>query len=222
MAKMIPHCRRLGSAAAPPAWYNDAEAAFANAWTLMASMAPSSALRTPTVASVDLHGRPQQRTMVLRGVEFNGSTPTLRFHSDARSPKMEELRRAAAVSVLAYDKVEKLQLRMNGTASIRSLAAGDDTAVAAWQKSASFSRKCYFVADAPSSASSPDRMDDLQREMQAVATKDAGASESPHFAAIEIVIESCDLLYLAHGGNRRFLARYGDAAAPARVEWLVP
>ena len=215
-------CRRFSSAAALPAWYNDPEAAFSHAWTLLASTAPSSALRTPTVATVDLHGRPQQRTVVLRGIKFNGSTPTLRFHSDVRSPKMEELRRAPCVSVLAYDKAEKLQLRMNGSASIRSLAARDASAVEAWGASAPFSRKCYFVADAPSSPSSPERLDALQREMKAVPTKDPWTSISPHFAAVDIEIESCDLLYLSHSGNRRFVARYGDAAVPARMEWLVP
>ncbi|NBR79124.1 MAG: pyridoxamine 5'-phosphate oxidase, partial [Alphaproteobacteria bacterium] len=49
-----------------------------------------SAFHTPTVATIGLDGRPRLRTIVLRACDT--ANRSLRFHTDARSDKINELR----------------------------------------------------------------------------------------------------------------------------------
>jgi pyridoxine/pyridoxamine 5'-phosphate oxidase len=219
--------RRSSSSAQsdPSHWSSSLETGFVQAWALLALSVkedPQSTLRSPTLASVDDAGLPQQRTLVLRGVTgVAEGAPRLRFHTDVRAPKVEQLRRRPALSVLAYDKRLKLQLRIDGTAVIRTLAEGDALAEYAWASSAPISRRCYFIADPPSATSSPPRLDEMASDLRAVRTEDPELA-SPHFAVIDIEVTSCELLYLKMGGNKRMRASGYSENAPPTLEWLVP
>ena len=69
-------------------------------------------MHTPVVATADADAR----VMVLRGVERGGWL--LRFHTDARAPKVAAILRDPRIAVLGYDKQAKIQLRMRGRARI--------------------------------------------------------------------------------------------------------
>ena len=68
---------------------------------------------TFTFATVDSN-KPQQRTVVLRS--FDKRKNEIAFHSDCRSPKLNQIQLNCNVSALFYDKGRKVQLRIIGKA----------------------------------------------------------------------------------------------------------
>ena len=125
---------------AQPAFYQDLQACFGFAWKKLeaAPKRRTEPFRTPTLATVDANGQPQQRVMVLRDVDRGANRlPRLRFHSDVRAPKCAQLSTRPACSVLFYDKVEKVQVRANGLSEVCILAdgAGSASALHAWRAS---------------------------------------------------------------------------------------
>ncbi len=129
-----------------PAFYNDLDASFAEAWNVVAAGVPdrNSPAHTPTVGTVDANGTPQLRIMILRAVSRDSRS--LRFHTDARSDKITQLQHKAAASVLFYDPAAKAQIRLSGRAHI---AAQGDVADIAWSGSTPFARRCYMAEAAP-------------------------------------------------------------------------
>ena len=118
-----------------PSFYSDLNAVFAHAWSILreapipSRSKPHAGFRTPTLASCDADGWPQQRVMVLRDVACDGAdegaaaaSPRLRFHSDRRAPKFQQLAASPKCSVLFYDKASKLQLRASGLATLHELS----------------------------------------------------------------------------------------------------
>jgi pyridoxine/pyridoxamine 5'-phosphate oxidase len=67
---------------------DDLPAILAHAWTLLVRGGADrkSPVHTPVIASVDEHGLPHARVMVLR--KADPAAATLRLHTDARSPKV--------------------------------------------------------------------------------------------------------------------------------------
>ncbi len=76
---------------------------------------PGHPFRYTTLATVDQNASPRQRIVILRGFE-NG----LEFlvYTDKRSGKVHQIRENNSVSLLFYDDQNKLQLLVNGDASI--------------------------------------------------------------------------------------------------------
>ena len=114
------------------------------AWRLLVRAAADrrSPMHTPVVATI-ADGAPDARVMVLRAADR--AAASLRFHTDARSPKCAGLD-GAPVTVLAYHPGEAIQLRIGGTARIdRDSAAAD----AIWAQATPFARRCYLVGAAP-------------------------------------------------------------------------
>ena len=111
-----------------PAYYNDLEASFAEAWDIVEAGVTNrkSPAHTPTVGTVDEDGTPQLRIMILRAVLRDSRT--LRFHTDARSDKIAQLQQGAAASVLVYDAAAKAQIRLSGRAQIAAQGNVADTA----------------------------------------------------------------------------------------------
>jgi hypothetical protein len=133
----------------------------------------------------------------------------LRFHTDARSEKIRELGRDPRIAIQAYDPAQKVQIRIEGLASIH---AEDAVADAAWAGSREFSRACYAIDPGPGTPIiAPDayRLDG-----------DAGVTGvgRPDFRAVLVTATSLEWLLLAHSGHRRaiFDLRKGEGA------WLAP
>ena len=92
-----------------------------------------------TLASVDLNGAPQQRTVALRAAEQ--STASLMIYTDLASHKVAEIRAEPRVSVLSWHPEVQVQLRLNGHAKIESGADLRRTR-AVWRKG-----RCQDVAE---------------------------------------------------------------------------
>jgi pyridoxamine 5'-phosphate oxidase len=193
--------------------YNDLPATLETAWQNLVRGAADrrSPFHCPAVGTCGLDGRPRLRTMILRAV--TPSARLLRVHTDIRAEKWAELSADPRIALHFYDQGMKVQIRLEGVASLHH---GDDVAQSAWAASQRMSRACYATMPAPGSTLS---------EAGAFTLPD-GSEESiapgeAHFGALAITVQSLEWLYLAHQGHRR--ARFAwDEAESLTPQWLVP
>lgn len=194
---------------AEPEHYGDLDHVLETAWRLILRGVADrrEPFHTPTIATVTPEGRPAVRTVVLRGA--SQADLRLRFHTDRRSSKLRDLAADPAIAVHFYDPRRKIQIRIDGTATVHH----DDTqAREAWERSRPFSRACYRVDPAPGSViAAPDAL-----APDAFAEPDA----FKNFARVEIAVGSLEWLYLAVAGHRR--ARFDWRDGEATAVWLVP
>ncbi len=175
----------------------------------------NSPLHTPVVGTVDASGKPKQRVMVLR--EVNRTERRMRFHTDIRSAKVDQIGDAAPVSVIGYDPSAKIQLRLSGTARIEQ---DSETADKAWAASALSSRRCYLANPGPGTAVDAP-MSGLTAEQELVVpSQDESEAARPAFAVLLIDVTTVEWLYLAASGHRR--ARFDWDGAAWRGTWLIP
>ena len=171
-----------------------------------------SPMHSPVLVTADA----QARVLVLR--DFDQEAMILRFHTDARSPKVATLAANPAVTILAYDPDAKVQLRMGGTARIER---SSEAAQAAWEASNNFARRCYLAEAAPGSLSNipvsglPEWADGV------LPSDDQIAPARENFAILLVTICEVDWLYLAHGGHRRAHIKLDSPHQP-EFSWLVP
>jgi hypothetical protein len=170
-------------------------------------------VHTPVVCSVDEQGLPHARVMVLR--KADPAAGTLRFHTDARSPKVGQLD-GKPVAVLAYHAAEQVQLRISGQARIgRSVAEVDGI----WNQSTLFARRCYLAEQAPGTplpgpaSGLPAWIEGQQPTAEQIVPARA------NFAVLWVGVTSIDWLHLANSGHRRALFRAEDGWAGA---WVAP
>lgn len=175
-----------------------------------------SAAHHPVVASVDEHGAPQQRVMILR--DFNADTRQLRFHTDARSGKIQHIRSKSKTSVLIYDEAAKVQIRLSGFANVDDGELSD----AAWNDSTAFARRCYMAENAPGSfAESPTSGLPIWIAGKQPEEKDLVAARE-NFAAVLIRITMMEWLYLANAGHRRARWHWNEQHQHWSGNWLIP
>ena len=189
--------------------------AIETAWRLLTRGAADrrSPVHTPVVASVSPAGTPDARVMVLRAADR--AAATLRFHTDARSPKAAELD-GRAVSVLAYHPGESVQLRIAGTARVVRDGAQVDTI---WRASTPFARRCYLVEAAPGTPlDAPGSGLPAAIEGRAPIEVELVPARA-NFALMMVDIAVIDWLHLAQTGHRRAVFRAVDGWAG---EWVVP
>ncbi len=167
-----------------------------------------SAMHTPVVATPDADAR----VMVLRAFDRVGWR--LRFHTDARSPKVGVIADGAPVGLLFYDREAKLQIRCKGRGWIeRDTPLVDE----AWAESTNFARRCYLgagpgaVSDTPTSGL-PDWAEGIEPDEVAL------VPARENFAILLVELESADWFSLAHNGHRR--AQIDLASGEGR--WVTP
>ena len=202
-----------------PAYYDDLGLSFEEAWNVVeaGSADRHSPAHTPAVGTVDETGAPQLRIMILR--DASRDTRTLRFHTDFRSIKVEQIRHSAATSVLFYDMTAKLQIRMSGRT--RLLAVGD-VADAAWSNSTPFARRCYMAEAAPGGPIAGPSSG-LPEWIQGKKPDEAQLTDyRPNFATMLVEIQSVEWLYLANTGHRRARWQWQDAQKLWHGSWLIP
>jgi general stress protein 26 len=144
---------------------------------------------TFTLATVDAHGFPQARTMVLQGAD--PVRRSLRFHCDARSPKVAEFRADSPVCALFYGTKEKLQVRAYGSVTIHR---NDPVSEETWNAMQPMSREVYRTPFAPSRMS--------------VASEQApellSLAEAYHNLVVcELILSSLESLSLSSEGHER-------------------
>ena len=171
-----------------------------------------SPLHTPVVGTADA----DQRVMVLR--EFDAETRTLRFHTDARSPKCADIGEGTPVGVLFYDPEAKTQIRARGTGRIERSGPIAD---AAWAASTNFAKRCYLAEDAPGNLSG-EGTSGLPAWAEGINPTDEQILPArENFAVLLVELDRLDWLYLANTGHRRavFEASEGDELSG---RWVVP
>lgn len=193
-----------------PAFYNDLALTETEAWRLLTQGAQerTSPYHLMQLASLRREAdgmiAPQVRTVVLRGAE--ASEKRLRFHTDARSPKVAELQANPRVQALFYDPGHKIQLRLSATAT----PAPEPLRAEAWAATGRLGRECYAVAAPPSAPSATP------------AAPFAAEADSSVFWPILLTVTALDWLYLASAGHRRAAFAYGPDGTLTSARWLIP
>lgn len=187
----------------------DLDSVLRHAWALLARGVADrrSPFHAPMVASIGPDGGPRARVVILRGCD--PSARLLRFHTDRRTDKAAELQARPAVALTGYDAGAKIQIRVEGRASVHF---DDAIADAAWEGSRSFSRICYGTDPAPGTVLAEAGAFSLPSAVDEIA---AGRA---HFSAVQVKVERLEWLYLAHAGHRR--ARFELASGEG--VWLAP
>jgi hypothetical protein len=202
-----------------PAYYDDLALSFDEAWGVVAAGVTNrnSPSHTPTVGTVDALGVPHLRIMILRNVSRDARS--LRFHTDSRSIKAGQLRQNPATSVLIYDPVAKVQIRMSGKAELTTTGDMADTA---WSTSTPFARRCYMAEAAPGtpwttpSSGLPDWIAGKKPEEEQLSDYRA------NFAVLLVKIETIEWLYLANAGHRRARWQWDEVQSEWAGSWLIP
>ncbi len=147
-------------------------------------------------------GLPRLRSVVLRGCAPGAGE--IIFHTDARSPKFQELSACPYASVLAYEAGAKLQIRATGQVRLH---VDDEFTQRKWAGMSASSRECYRIDCAPGSALRPGVMS------APVVLEEAEAAKN--LAICVFKIAELDVLHLKAGGHNRALGRFAGAGLEA-------
>lgn len=169
-----------------------------------------SPMHVPTVVTSDIDAR----VMVLRA--FDSAAWTLRFHTDARAPKVAAIRRDPRMAVLLYDQSAKIQIRVRGQGRVLS---DNPIADAAWSASDNFARRCYLGEGPGAPSDTP--TSGLPPEFEGVEPSDAQLIPArANFAVLLVEIKEIDWFYLAHTGHVR--ARFEREGGAWQGRWVSP
>ena len=160
---------------------------------------------TPVVSTMN-EKKIVSRVMVLR--EFNFDKKILRFHTDNRAAKIDNLTKNPSSTVIGYDADLKIQIKMQGHAKVH---IDDQVAKIAWNESTPRSKKCYSVKGGSSKKiENPGDYDITNFEVE---------DGYQNFAVIIFNFLSLEFLYLKSSGHRRALHDWYDDYSST---WLVP
>jgi len=155
--------------------------------------------------------KPELRTVVLRAVDNNKYR--ISFHTDARSPKYQQILDNPAISALFYDPIRRIQLRVKGLAT----PSNDKTLLKTlWSKLNKDSRQCYQGELAPS--------DPLPNDIiiNQIPDKSPGTDKSVYgfenFTRITIQVTEIEILMLHHLGHKRLKCKLD--CEPIETQWL--
>ena len=170
---------------------------------------------TPVFSNIDEHNSVNSRVVVLR--KFNVEDLKLNFHTDNRSPKIEELKKNNLSNFVFYDFNIKVQLRIKTKSIINNQ---NDIAKIEWEKTLLFSRKCYLSKKAPSSETTLPE-DGIPKHLKGLEpSKEESEKGFDNFAVIENQIKSIDWLYLDSSGHRRLTINF-KTTEPI-FSWTIP
>ena len=160
---------------------------------------------TPIVSTMN-ENKIVSRVMVLR--EFNFDKKILRFHTDNRAAKIDNLTKNPSSTVIGYDADLKIQIKMQGHAKVHT---DDEVAKIAWNESTPRSKKCYSVKGGSSKKiENPGDYDITNFEVE---------DGYQNFAVIIFNFLSLEFLHLKSSGHRRALHDWYDDYSST---WLVP
>ena len=199
-----------------PDYYNDLDKTYLKIWNLLKNGLANR--NAPFHIPVFINGDKNifdGRIVVLRGVDEKERK--VWFHSDIRSSKVKIIKSNPQSNLLFYDKIEKIQLRISGSAKINYK---NDITKKSWGKTAHMSRQCYLGEIAPGlNADSPTSglTDDIDNSIYTLEESELGYK---NFCIIEVFIKNIEWLYLAAKGHRR--ASFELKAGKIKKKWLIP
>lgn len=174
-----------------------------------------SPFHTPVVATIDGNGSPAQRVMVLRKVDRQAGV--LRFHTDQRSTKTDQILANDAISVVGYDAGAKIQLRAEGKAAV---VHSGPVADQAWAATSGSGRRSYLTTLAPGSVSDVATSGLPTAFETAVPTLAESEAGRANFAIVPVTIDRLEWLHLAATGHRRAAFQRRDMTWVG--QWLIP
>lgn len=157
--------------------------------------APASRL---VLATARQDGGAEARIIILRSADR--AAARLCFHTDAASAKVEQIRNASAVTLLAWDPVHRFQIRLRATARSRKGNATE------WASLSASQRRLYGGMQLPGS-----RPDDPAQVLH--------AGDPDRFLVVEAQIREIETLWLDAELHRRAVFSRGDGFAG---HWRAP
>jgi hypothetical protein len=159
--------------------------------------------------------KPKVRTVVLRRVikeEYK-----LIIHTDRRSAKFEEIKLEPTVSLLFYSKENKVQIRLEGIASLHT---EDILAKEQWENSKLQSRKCYLSELSPGTEVKESHSGASELYENRTPSKEESIGGQKNFCVISTKIKKIDWLYLRSKGHLRcmFIINKDNI----KKQWLAP
>ena len=161
------------------------------------------------LVTIDEKNIPNTRNVVIRN--FSEENLTIRFHTDKRSSKISEIKNNNKISLLGYERKDRLQIRFDAEATIID---SDEFLLDIWKSMYPMSRECYRVIESPGSKIKS--LEDIKFEED----DDQGLNGFENFVAVSCDIQSIEVLYLHHEGNLR--ASYINNNGKLNGEWIVP
>ena len=129
-------------------------------------------------------------------------TKELRFHTETRSKKWQELNTNPSISALFYDAANRIQIRVKGRAELQ---LNNDITTAAWQKTSLSSRRCYLTNFDPSSFTDNPTSglpEHIEQENFFLEESEMGYQ---NFGIVTIQVQNIDWLWLHYAGYRKGL-----------------
>ena len=199
-----------------PDYYNNLDKVYSKVWELLnLGLQNRNAPFHIPVFICGNKNKPDGRIVVLRGVDKDQKK--IWFHSDIRSNKVKVLKDNPDATLLFYDKVEKIQLRVSGNTKINYK---NDFTKKSWEKTVHMSRQCYLGDKAPGSDTSEPTSgltSDIDNLKYTTAQSEVGYE---NFCVIETYFKSIEWLYLAAKGHRR--AFFSLKNNSLEKKWLIP
>lgn len=159
--------------------------------------------------------KPRVRTVVLRRVIKEDYK--LIIHTDRRSTKFEEIKLNPNVSLLFYSKENKVQIRLEGIASLHT---EDNLANEQWENSKLQSRKCYLSELSPGTEVKESHSGASELFESRTPSEEESMVGQKNFCVISIKINKIDWLYLRSKGHLRCVFIIdGDNI---KKQWLAP
>ena len=155
----------------------------------------------------------EARSVVLRN--FDKEKNIIRFHTDYRSPKLNDIKNNPNTVCLVYSYKLKTQLRIK---TLSSIHYEDSIWNASWDSTGLSSRKCYLTKYNPSS--NIDQKDDGLRLELKGKTPSLEQSEGgkKNFCVVDNKIMEIDYLYLKSSGHERMRLDFNDS----KFSWMAP
>ena len=198
---------------------NDLDLSLEKAWGLLSAgrVDRDSPLHTLAVGSIDHQGLPTQRIMVLRSVDVEKRF--LRFNSDSRADKINQLAKDASISILGYHPQAKIQLRILGTSKIQTEGLEFETA---WNRASPYGKRCYLSNPGPGQAVSAPSSGLLPELEGMKPTEEQLKPAKQNFAVLQVEVNRIEWLYLAHTGHRRAMFSWNGKERKWESEWRIP
>ncbi|MDX1699435.1 MAG: pyridoxamine 5'-phosphate oxidase family protein [Melioribacteraceae bacterium] len=158
---------------------------------------------------------PRIRTVVLRKVLRDQKS--LIIHTDYRSKKVEEIEKNPNVSILFYSKEDKIQIRLEGKAS---LYTEGELFEIQWEESRPLSRRCYLIQPGPGSITNEPSSGIPYDLKDRAPTEEESEPGKANFCIIKINAESIEWLNLHSSGHIR--AKFIISKWKVISDWLMP
>ena len=190
-----------------PNSYSDIDETLESAKLILSEAVPNTQtlFHTPVVSTIH-ENKIVSRVMVLR--EFNFDNKILRFHTDNRAAKIDNITKNSSSTVIGYDPDLKIQIKMQGHTEVH---IDDEVAKMAWNESTPRSKKCYSVKG----GSTKEIEDPQDYDIQDFIVEDG----YKNFAVLIFKFQSLEFLYLKSSGHRRAIHKWDDNQTST---WLVP